>query len=216
MNELEEILKHEFKNADLLTKALTHSSYNPDVEASYERLEFLGDRVLGLAIASLLYDLFPLETEGSLAQRHTALVCRETVAQVAKTLQLGRFMLVANDSIRENDAMLCDVCEAIIGAIFKDSGCGDAIKFVNNHWRELIDKNMAPPKDAKTTLQEVSHIKGYGQPRYVITGRKGSEHEPIFFIDVELNGGLVEKGCGHSKKIAEFDAATKMLERINK
>ena len=109
IEELEKILNYKYKNPALLKQALTHSSFASDVEKNYERLEFLGDRVLGLSIASLLYNIFPHEPEGSLSQRHTGLVCKETVAMVAKTLQLDKYMIVANEEIRDNENVLCDV-----------------------------------------------------------------------------------------------------------
>ena len=217
MKELEKILKHEFKKPALLQKALTHGSVNSAVDHNYERLEFLGDRVLGLAIASLLYKLFPQEPEGNLSQRFTGLVCKETVAEVGRRLQLGKYMRVANAEIRENENVLCDVCEAVIGAIYIDSGVEYAIAFVDNHWRDLIDKNLAPHKDSKTLLQEVSCAKGYGMPHYELVERTGSEHEPTFAMKVVLSGGIESViGTGRSKKLAEFDAATKMLEKINR
>ncbi len=214
MENLEDILQHKFKNPELLQKALTHGSITPKVAENYERLEFLGDRVLGVSIASLLYRLFPNEPEGSLSQRFTGLVCKETVAMVAKTLHLDKFMRVADEEIRDNENVLCDVCEAVIGAIYIDGGVDGAIEFVNKHWRELIDRRVAPPKDAKTTLQETAHIKGLGTPVYRVAGRKGSEHEPTFFVGVSLNGVEEQVGKGHNKKAAEFDAAAKMLEKI--
>lgn len=216
IEELEKILNYKYKNSLLLKQALTHSSFESNVEENYERLEFLGDRVLGLAIASLLYRIFPKEPEGSLSQRHTGLVCKDTVAMVAKKLELDKYMIVANEEIRENENVLCDVCEAIIGSIFIDSDCNTAIKFVNEHWRELIDKNVAPPKDAKTTLQEVAHAKGRGVPAYKLEGREGSEHEPIFSISVTLKGMTPEIGEGRNKKLAEQEAAAKMLKRLEK
>lgn len=214
IEELEKILNYKYKNPALLKQALTHSSFASDVEKNYERLEFLGDRVLGLSIASLLYNIFPHEPEGSLSQRHTGLVCKETVAMVAKTLQLDKYMIVANEEIRDNENVLCDVCEAVIGSIFIDGDCVEAIKFVNQHWRELIDKNVAPPKDAKTALQEVTHAKGRGVPVYKLEGREGSEHEPIFYMSVSLKGVAPEVGEGRNKKLAEQEAAAKMLKKL--
>lgn len=214
IEELEKILNYKYKNPALLKQALTHSSFASDVEKNYERLEFLGDRVLGLSIASLLYNIFPHEPEGSLSQRHTGLVCKETVAMVAKTLQLDKYMIVANEEIRDNENVLCDVCEAVIGSIFIDGDCVEAIKFVNQHWRELIDKNVAPPKDAKTALQEVAHAKGRGVPVYKLEGREGSEHEPIFYMSVSLKGVAPEVGEGRNKKLAEQEAAAKMLKKL--
>ena len=214
IEELEKILNYKYKNPALLKQALTHSSFASDVEKNYERLEFLGDRVLGLSIASLLYNIFPHEPEGSLSQRHTGLVCKETVAMVAKTLQLDKYMIVANEEIRDNENVLCDVCEAVIGSVFIDGDCVEAIKFVNQHWRELIDKNVAPPKDAKTALQEVAHAKGRGVPVYKLEGREGSEHEPIFYMSVSLKGVAPEVGEGRNKKLAEQEAAAKMLKKL--
>lgn len=216
MNDLEQILKHNFKNPRLLEKALTHSSVSSHVDANYERLEFLGDRVLGVSIASLLYRLFPTEPEGSLSQRFTGLVCKETVAEVALTLNLDLFMKVNDEEIRSNVNVLCDVCEAVIGAIYIDGGVEAAISFVDHHWRDLIDRNIEPPKDAKTRLQEQAHIKGLGAPVYRLVSRKGSEHEPIFEIGVSLQGVKEQIGNGRNKKLAEFDAAAKMLEIIGK
>ncbi len=215
LEKLEKILQHNFKNKELLHKALVHSSVNSHADHNYERLEFLGDRVLGVSVASLLYRLFPQEPEGSLSQRFTGLVCKETVAQVGRTLQLGKFMFVADDDIRENENVLCDVCEAVIGAIYIDAGVEGAINFVNVHWRDLIDRRVAPRKDSKTLLQETAHAKNLGQPIYELIGRSGSEHEPVFEIAVRLEGMPEAVGFGHSKKMAEFAAAAKMLEQIS-
>lgn len=212
MQNLEKILGYSFKNKALLKQATTHSSYSSKLSDNYERLEFLGDRVLGVAIASLLYRMFPDEPEGSLSQRHTGLVCKETVSEVALSIGLDRFIIVANEEIRENENVLCDVCEAVIGAIFVDGGCDVAVNFVNSHWKELIDKNVAPPKDAKTTLQEIAHIKGLGSPVYRLLRREGSEHEPIFYMSVSLKGVPDCEGEGKNKKLAEQCAACRMLE----
>ncbi len=216
MEELENILQHSFRDKNLLKIALTHSSVNSHVAKNYERLEFLGDRVLGVSVASLLYKIFPSEPEGNLSQRFTALVCKETVAEVARILNLGKFMIVADEDIRENESVLCDVCEAVIGAIYIDGGVDAAINFVNLHWKDLIDKRVAPPKDAKTTLQEVAHVKGFGVPQYEIIGRDGPEHAPRFTVRLKVEGAADVLGHGHNKKLAEFDAAAKMLERISK
>lgn len=212
LSELEKILGYEFNDKHLLRQAVTHSSHSSRLSENYERLEFLGDRVLGVSIASLLYRIFPDEPEGSLSQRHTALVCKETVAEVGRSLQLDKYMIVANEDIRDNENVLCDMCEAVIGAIYIDAGCERAVEFVNLHWKNLIDKNMAPPKDSKTALQEVAHAKGLGSPVYEVVGRAGSEHEPIFYMTVSLQGVPPQKGEGRNKKLAEQEAAAKMLE----
>ena len=212
LSELETILKYSFKNKYLLQQALTHSSCSSRLSENYERLEFLGDRVLGVAVADLLYRIFPNEPEGNLSQRHTALVCKETNAEVACSLKLDKFMIVADEEIRSNENVLCDICESVIGAIFIDSSCEKAVEFVENHWRNLIDKNVAPPKDCKTLLQEVSHSKGLGNPIYEVVGRSGSEHEPTFYMTVTLNGVAPQQGEGRNKKLAEQEAASKMLD----
>ena len=214
LEELQEILKYRFKNPALLRQALTHSSHTTDVSQNYERLEFLGDRVLGLSIAALLYKIFPQEPEGSLSQRFGSLVCKETVAQMAQTLHLDKFMIVANEDIRHNENVLCDVCEAVIGAIFIDAGDEEAINFVDTHWKELIDRNIEPPKDAKTKLQEVTHAKNLPQPEYVVLSREGSEHEPIFHIAVKIGKLPPAIGSGRNKKLAQQEAAAQMLERL--
>lgn len=215
MEELQQILKYQFKNKTLLSKALTHGSVNSDVLANYERLEFLGDRVLGEAVAHLLYNIFPNESEGNLSQRFVRLVRKETVAEVALSLKLNEFIKVANEELRNNVNVLCDVCEAIIGAIYVDGGSDASIEFVNQHWRELIDKNVAPPKDAKSRLQEIAHVKGFGVPQYKVVGREGNEHEPIFEVEVSLGIGKCVTAKGRNKKVAEMAAAEAMLEKIN-
>ncbi len=215
MEQLQLILKYHFKDDSLLKKALTHGSVCPDVSENYERLEFLGDRVLGEAVAHLLFNIFPKEPEGNLSQRFVRLVRKETVAEVALTLKLDEFMIVSSEELRSNVNVLCDVCEAVIGAIYIDGGSDEAIKFVNNHWRELIDKNVEPPKDAKSKLQEVAHVKGFGTPLYKVIGREGNEHEPIFEVEVSLGIGKTVSAKGKNKKSAEMAAAKAMLEKIN-
>ncbi len=215
MDSLQQILKYKFKDEGLLRRAITHGSINSEATSNYERLEFLGDRVLGVAVASLLYKLFPKEPEGNLSQRFVGLVCKETVSEVALTLKLDEFMRVISDDLRKNENVLCDVAEAVIGAIYIDAGVDAAIEFVNNHWRELIDKNVAPPKDSKTKLQEFSHSLGLGTPQYKVVSRMGSEHEPVFEVEVCLDNKKRAIGRGKSKKLAEFDAARAMLEIVS-
>ena len=214
MEHIENVLKYHFCDGSLLQKALTHSSVDSKVDANYERLEFLGDRVLGVAVASLLYRIFPNEPEGNLSQRFVGLVCKETVAQVALELRLDEFMHVMTSDLRNNENVLCDVCEAVIGAIYIDAGVDAAIEFVNHHWRDLIDKNVSPPKDSKTKLQELSHRLGYGIPQYKMIARLGSEHEPVFEVEVCLGNEKYARGVGKSKKQAEFEAASILLEKM--
>lgn len=212
--DLETALGYSFKDKRLLKQALTHSSITGDIEENYERLEFLGDRVLGLAVAEMLYKEFKTEPEGSLSQRHTALVCKETVAEVSRDLGVDKKVRIATEDIRENDNVLCDVGEAIIGAIFLESGAEEAFAYVRRHWEKKLHKAVLPPKDSKTALQEMAHTKGLEMPVYEVIKREGSEHEPIFHIAVRLGADWEEIGTGKNKKLAEQNAAHKMLERI--
>ena len=213
MLELQNILQYRFNNEKLLDKAITHTSINSSVDANYERLEFLGDRVLGMATAALLYKIFPDEPEGNLSRRFVSLVCKETVAEMAVELQLNKFMKVLSSELRENVNVLCDVMEAVIGAIYIDGGIDASIKFIEKHWKNLIKEQVSPPKDAKTALQEWAHHQGFPTPKYSLIERTGSEHEPMFVMQVEV-GDKKAKGKGKNKKQAEFMAAKKLLEMV--
>ena len=214
MQELEKKLEHVFKNRHLLRQALTHTSKTARLSENYERLEFLGDRVLGVAVVEMVYRLFPDEPEGSLSQRFMALVCKETVAEMALKLGLDGYIAAESVDVHHNDNVLCDVCEAVIGAIYLDAGAATAIAFVQKNWRPLLDTHTRPPKDAKTTLQEVAHEKGLSAPRYVEIGREGAEHDPVFYMQAEIDGLEPEQGRGHNKKAAEQNAAEKMLRKL--
>jgi ribonuclease-3 len=211
MNDLEKILRYKFKDKHLLHQAITHSSITPKLSENYERLEFLGDRVLGVAVASMLYGIFKNEQEGNLSQRFMALVCKETVAYVAKILELDKFILSESIDVKNNDSVLSDVCEAVIGALYIDGGCEKAIEFVQSNWILLVDTHTQPPKDAKTLLQEVAHERNLSSPVYMEVGKEGSEHKPIFTMQVQIEGTEFQNGRGRNKKMAEQDAADKML-----
>ena len=214
MEQLEKILGYTFNNKHLLQQALTHSSITSSLQQNYERLEFLGDRVLGVSVAEMLYKMFPSEPEGSLSPRFMALVCKETVAEVVLNLKIDTYIRAEGIDIEHNDNVLCDVGEAIIGAIFLDSDSQTAIKFVQNHWKPLINTHTTPPKDAKTTLQEYAHSRGWPTPHYEEIGREGAEHDPIFFMKAVIDGHGEASGQGHNKKIAEQDAAKKLLRQL--
>lgn len=210
MEELEKNLGYCFKNKKLLSQALTHRSYSNDITQNYERLEFLGDRVLGVAMAHLLYNLFPSEPEGDLSPRFTRLVRKETVAEVALELGLDKYIKVDNPELCRNENVLCDVAEAVIGAICIEAGFTTAIKFVDKHWRHLINKSSEPVKDNKTLLQEITHHLKLGTPEYHLLKKEGSEHEPYFHIEAVI-GKYSSIGFGKNKKIAEQDAAAKLI-----
>ena len=214
MEELENIINYKFKNVGLLKQAMTHGSYVSDLHQNYERLEFLGDRVLGLCVSNMLYKIFSEEEEGKLSQRYVGLVCKETVSAVALSMNMDKFVVVANEEIRTNENVMCDICEAVIGAIFTDGGYDEAVKFVNTHWLGLVDRNIEPPKDAKTRLQELAHLKSLGNPVYKLISREGSEHEPLFHMAVHLSNLHPQRGNGRNKKLAEQEAAMKMIEEI--
>lgn len=214
MQNLENFLGYSFANKNLLKQALTHSSVSSDIHKNYERLEFLGDRILGFTVAEMLYKHFPNEPEGDLAPRHTSLVCKDAVSEVAKLLHIDEYVMIANEDIRENDNVLCDVGEAVIGAICIDSNVNNAIDFVRKNWEPLLEKYVTPPKDAKTMLQEIAHTLKLGAPEYVVLEKSGAEHLPLFKIAVNLAGGRQTIGEGHSKKLAEQQAAAKMLKQL--
>lgn len=208
---LEQRLGYAFKNKNLLEQALTHGSYSSDIHRNYERLEFLGDRILGVVIAELLCKTFPDEPEGALAQRFVRLVCKEAVAEVVRHLQVARCIRTITPDIRNKINVLCDVGEAIIAAIYLDSGDMTAVKeFVCRNWIPLIDKRSQPAKDYKTALQEKVVAKGLGFPIYTTISQVGPQHEPTFVIRVELSNGMAATGDGRSKKQAEQQAACEM------
>lgn len=211
MDKIEEILQYKFKNPKLLRQALTHSSMTGNEHRNYERLEFLGDRVLGMTMAHLLYKMFPDDKEGILAQRHVKLVCAEAVAKVVKQLHIDEYIIAKDKETAQRINVLCDIGEAIIGAIYIDSDIEQAIAFVERNWTDLID-NVGSQKDFKTQLQEYFHAHKLALPVYEITAKDGSEHEPVFTIKVALNDEVYAVGVGKNKKLAEQQAAKKLLQ----
>ncbi|NQU56941.1 MAG: ribonuclease III, partial [Rhodospirillales bacterium] len=183
-----------------------------------QRLEFLGDRVLGLVIAGMIYETFPGEEEGAMARRHTALVRKEALARVAQSLDLGNYILMADSEEdsggRDNDALLADTCEAIIAALFMDGGLGTAEAFIRRNWTALMSEDLTPPKDAKTTLQEYVQSKGMNLPNYREVSREGPPHDPVFTIEVSIDNGEAQTGSGRSKRQAEQLAASAMLAHL--
>ncbi len=214
MEKLEQILGYDFKNKALLRQALTHSSISGNIAKNYERLEFVGDRVLGMAMAHLLYTTFDKDAEGDLSPRHTMLVRKETVAQVALKLHLNEYIKAEPKELCVNENVLCDVAEAIIGAICMDSNFETAINFVDKHWKYLINSSQTPVIDNKTYLQSLAHKHKADNPRYELVRKEGSEHEPYFFIKVIVDGLGEAIGSGKSKKLAEQDAAARFIKKL--
>jgi ribonuclease-3 len=215
------LLDHRFENPALLSQALTHSSAvetRPGGPLSYERLEFLGDRVLGLIVADMLLERFPCEPEGALARRHAFLVSREALAEVARGLELGSYIKVsrgeAESGGRENPALLADVCESLIGALYRDGGLEAARRFVTPRWSPLLTQDRKPPRDAKTGLQEWAQARGLPLPVYKETAREGPAHDPRFTVSVTIQGFEPVAGTGRSKRLAEQDAARRMMATL--
>ncbi|MBQ7632808.1 MAG: ribonuclease III [Alphaproteobacteria bacterium] len=213
MEKLQKILQYRFRNQKLLQQALTHSSITGNEHRNYERLEFLGDRVLGMTMAHLLYKMFPHEREGVLAQRHVKLVRAETVAVVVKKLHIDEYIIAKDKETAQGTNVLCDVGEAIIGAIYIDSNIEQAIAFVERNWRDMIDTaESGSAKDFKTRLQEKFHTLKQPFPVYEVVSKVGSEHEPIFTVRVALDNKVYAIGQGKNKKVAEQQAAEKLLK----
>ncbi|SFV34984.1 ribonuclease-3 [Devosia crocina] len=220
LDALQARLGHRFADLDLLARALTHSSaVSPGkrVDRSYQRLEFLGDRVLGLVVADMLYTRFPKANEGELSRTLNTLVRKETCAVIARQLDLGREMFLGESEARtggaEKEAILGDVTEAIIGAIYLDGGLEAARVFVEKHFEEFIADGQTHRADAKTTLQEWAQARGLEPPTYVLVERTGPDHAPEFTIAIDLVGFDRISATGPSKKIAEHKAAEEFLMR---
>ena len=217
LSDLEAGLAHKFDDPTLLETALTHASA-VNTEATYERLEFLGDRVLGLVIADFLMRRHPGENEGDLARRLAALVDRNSLAEIATQLKLGAYLrLSAGEEaagIRSNATVLADVMEAVIGAIYRDSGLKAARLIVESLWLPLADRSINPPMDVKTALQELVQGTGGGLPRYREVSRTGPDHEPVFTVEVEVDGATPVCGQGASKRAAERAAAEALLSSL--
>lgn len=214
---LADLLHYRFADASLAQMALTHASAVATSGECNERLEFIGDRVLGLIIAELLYRAYPKEPVGDLAARYASLVSAPTLAMVAEKLQLAHFIRCTPTRQRAapiNQAVLADACEAIIGAIFLDGGLAAAATFVRRHWDELMEAAAAPPRDAKSRLQEWAQGRGRPLPRYREVERTGPPHAPVFTVEVLLEGEAIGTGSGPSKQRAEQAAAAAALARI--
>ncbi len=217
MPQLEDILQYHFNNPRLLTQALTHSSVTNNEHRNYERLEFLGDRVLGMTMAHLLFKMFSDDREGQLSQRHVKLVCADAVAEVARKLHLNDYIIAKDKETVKSVNVLCDVGEAVIGAIYIDSDIEQAIAFVERNWKDMIDKSASgSQKDFKTSLQEKFHALHQPSPIYELIAKEGSEHEPVFKVKVALNDEKFAFGQGKNKKAAEQQAAHHLLEIMDK
>lgn len=218
LNALAETLGHTFSHPDILRRAVTHASAEPRAWNAYERLEFLGDRVLALAVAEQLLDRFPHEREGSIAKRHVSLVRRETLAEVAHTIDLGRYLIVSRGEdeagARASDTILSDAMEAVIGALYLDGGLAAAQRFILKQWNPLLELDLRPPQDPKTALQEWAQGRRLPLPVYATIAQTGPAHAPEFTVEVRVEGVHPQRATGKSKRLAEQGAAAAMLENL--
>jgi ribonuclease III len=219
--DLEARIGHVFVNPSLAERALTHVSApatsGPGRTQSYQRLEFLGDRVLGLVVSEMLYEAFPNASEGDLSVRLAGLVRRETCAEVADDWDVGPHVVMGQGEARaggrKKAAILSDVCEALIGAVFLDAGFAPARALIRRFWEQRMLADAAPIQDAKTAVQEWAQARALSTPRYSEVERSGPAHLPRFVMQVELDGYEPERGEASSKRAAEQAAARAFLDR---
>jgi ribonuclease-3 len=212
---IEGAIGHTPRDVKLFERALTHSSRGDD---NYERLEFLGDRVLGLVIATWLYELFPNEPEGKLSRRLNVLVSRETCAEIARALGIGSQVRLGkqarDDGASESDNVLGDIVESLIGALYLEAGLEAAERFIRTAWEPHVDGRQAAPKHPKSALQEWAAAHERKPPVYTLTGRSGPHHAPRFQVEVEIKGVGQAAAEGLSKQEAETEAAARLLEQL--
>jgi ribonuclease III len=216
---LETRLDYEFSEYENLERALTHASVRKKSDNSfhYQRLEFLGDRVLGLAVAELLFEKYPDANEGELSLRLNALVKGKTLAAISDELELHEFIRTGGDlkelTGKRMQSVRADVLEALIASIYLDGGLKAAEDFIKRFWKERIHIVEETKRDSKTALQEWAHSNRLGTPRYKEQKRTGPDHDPVFVVVVQVTGKEDETGSGRSKRAAEQKAALAMLLR---
>ena len=212
---LEKKIKISFKNKSLLEKSLTHKSY--DKKNNNEKIEFLGDRVLGLVMAKKLLEIYPNEKEGILDKKFASLVNKKTCLEIAKKIELDKYILTFNLRNKKNlieDKVLSDSCEALIGSIYLDQGFQVVEKVILNLWSDHIKKSIVTHIDAKTKLQEFSLKKFKKLPVYKVISNTGPKHKPLFKVGVKLHDTKFYVSQGKSKKDAEQNAAVLCLNDI--
>ena len=212
---LEKKIKISFKNKSLLVKSLTHKSY--DKKNNNEKIEFLGDRVLGLVMAKKLLEIYPNEKEGILDKKFASLVNKKTCLEIAKNIELDKYILTFNLRNKKNlieDKVLSDSCEALIGSIYLDQGFQIVEKVILNLWSDQIKNSIVTHIDAKTKLQEFSLKKFKKLPIYKVISNTGPKHKPLFKVGVKLQDTKFYVSQGKSKKDAEQNAAVLCLNDI--
>ena len=212
LNNLQKKISIKFKNLNYLKKSITHKSYDP--LNNYEKLEFLGDRILGFVISKKLIELYPNEKEGVLDKKLASLVNKNQCLEVAKIIGLEKFILVGNKSAKTKveTKIIADSIEALIGAIYYDKGFEVSEKFILNMWKNFINLSEETIIDSKTKLQEYSLKKFKSLPIYKLVSSSGPKHKPKFTISVRLKDTKLYEGSGDSKKKAEQNAAKKLLD----
>lgn len=216
MSRIEEKIGYTFRQRGLLEEAITHPSSSKPY--SNQRLEFLGDTVLGVMVAKLIYRLFPTEKEGDLAKRHAALVCGESLVHYARELQLAEHLQMADGEAmaggRDNPANIEDLVEALFGAVYLDGGIEAVERTFLPYWEQQAGKVKAPPKDPKTALQEWAQARGKPLPSYQVTSAEGPPHAPVFTIEVSIEDGTLFSATAGTKRLAEREAARLLLEHL--
>lgn len=213
---------YRFKDRALLARALTHSSarLSRNGEGDNERLEFLGDRVLGLCVAELLLETFGTASEGDLAKRFNHMVRGASCAAVARVWDIGPHLTVSDSEAesggRDKDTILADACEAVLAAIFIEAGFDKAREVVRRHWQPRIDMLPSEAGDAKSRLQEWAQGRGLALPAYTEVQRTGPDHAPKFVAEVRIDAKRTARGTGASKRAAEQEAAANLLGRVRK
>ena len=214
--ELEKILKYNFKKSFLLEKALTHKSFNNNI--NNEKLEFLGDRVLGLVISEKLLEKYPDEKEGIIDKKYANLVNKKTCLLIAKKINLKKFILLGDSHKkleRSAEKISSDCLEAVVGAIYLDGGLKSAKKFILTFWKEYLIKSTVTLIDSKTKLQEFS-LKNFKElPKYIFFKKTGPQHRPVFKTQVQIPNSKKVIGTGSSKKNAQQNGAFKLLKILN-
>ena len=212
-------LDHAFSRPELLVRAVTHSSMSSPTRHDNQRLEFLGDRVLGLVMAEALLEHDPAATEGQLAPRFNALVRKETCAEVAREIDLGQVLKLGRSEMmsggRRKEALLGDAMEAVIAAVYRDAGFEAAKAMVKRLWGARIETVQQDARDAKTALQEWAQARGLQPPDYVETARTGPDHAPQFLIEARLGNGDTAEARAGSKRQAEQAAARALLDKVD-
>lgn len=211
-----ELAGYHFNNKALMREALSHPSLSEP--KSYQRLEFLGDRILGLVIADMLFEKFPKDDEGQLNRRLSALVRGETIAKVVERIRLASHIRLSagaeQEGTREKPAVLADIGEAVIGAIYLDAGLEAARSWILTNWGDLLDSDASTTKDSKTQLQEWAQKRGKALPDYMMLDRTGPDHQPVFRVAVDITSVGRAEAEGPSKRVAEQKAAYLLLEQL--